>query len=114
VTAPAKLLSDLLSYIVEQAKEINPEEFRLAGSTLFKKEQSQLTGMPGVRLDVQGQGDHLWLVVDRMAEIPPPVAFLATEPLARLVTVADDPDRPPGLNPEALQAAVAAEGRVPE
>ena len=114
MTDPAKLLSDLLSYIVEQAKEINPEEFRLSSSGLFKREASQLTGMPGVRLDVQDVGDHVWLKVDRLAEVPPPVDGIAKDPMVRFISVPNDPERQPEMNAEALKAAVAREAKQPD
>lgn len=114
MTAPSKLLSDLLSYIVEQAKEINPEEFRLANSALFKRDAAQLTGMPGVHLNVQGVGDHVWLQVDRLSEVPPPVDGIAKEPLLRFIRIPNDPDRHPEMNAEAVKAAVAAEAKKPD
>lgn len=97
---PAKLLTDLLSYIVEQAREINPDDFRVGASKLFKRERQQLEGLPGVHLDHEPSGDHKWLMVERLSEVPPPTPEVQ-QSLRAFFKIPNDPDRKPSIDIEA-------------
>src|SRR5262245_39386006 len=86
------LLTKLLDYIEEQAKEIDPRAFALANNRDFLKRCGDLAGLPGVSFDINVEGDHVWMRVDRLeAHRPPPldVKFIG------LIRVSDDPDGPP-------------------
>lgn len=88
---PADLMKKLLDYVLEQAKIVDPTAFKLAGQNGFQKSSSDLRGLPGVDLDVQEDGDHVWLKVARLDAHPPP----ALSALALLG--ASKPSRPPIL-----------------
>ena len=60
------MLIDLLAYIEEQAKVIDPRVFRLSSARDFLKRRSDLAGLPGVDLDLSVEGDHVWLRVQRL------------------------------------------------
>jgi hypothetical protein len=65
----------LLDYIIEQAKHIDPKAFNLSKSKGLLIRQSDLRGLPGVSCDIQQEGDHLWLQIERL-ELGPPPAIL--------------------------------------
>ena len=67
-----QLLSKLLDYVLEQAKDIDPRGFNLSGHKGFKKTKPDLQGLPGVDFDIKIEGDHTWLRVARLEAFPPP------------------------------------------
>ena len=107
MTAP-RLLTQLLDYIVEQDKAIDPRGYRLQSHKDFLKTPADLQGLPGVDFNIDTAGDHIWLRVSRLeAKGPPPVGS-ATE--AALLSVGTDPFGPkPTINDAALQARVTEE-----
>ena len=99
------LLIDLLAYIEEQAKVIDPRVFRLSSARDFLKRRSDLAGLPGVDLDLSVEGDHVWLRVQRLHATNAPTPDAKT---AALLTVGDDPNGPaPAVNEAALKEQLA-------
>jgi hypothetical protein len=109
-----ELLTKLLDYIEEQAKEIDPRAFRLGNIRDFLKSRGDLVGLPGVSFDINVEGDHLWLRVDRLeAHRPPPL----DHSVKGLIRASDDPDgQPPAIDHAAVSARVAqaAQGKGPK
>lgn len=84
-----QLLSRLLDYVLEQAKDIDPRGFNLSGHKGFKKTKTDLQGLPGVDFDIKVEGDHTWLRVARLEAFAPPV--LPDEKLKGLIVVDSEP-----------------------
>ena len=105
---PAQLMSGLLDYLVEQAKDIDPEAFTLARLTEFKKTFADLGSLPWVDFNVDAGEDGdtpLWLRVHRLDPTRAPA--LAEPELAPYLVVSDDP----GASPPALKEAALAGAR---
>lgn len=66
------LLTQLLNYVLEQDKEIDPRGFRLQGHKGFLKTRRDVQGLPGVDFNIQVEGDHVWMQVARLDPIAPP------------------------------------------
>lgn len=99
------LLIDLLAYIEEQAKVIDPRIFRLSNTKEFLKRRHDLAGLPGVEFDLSLEGDHVWMRVQRLHANKPPLPESA---LAGSIIISDDPNgRPPAINEAALQDHLA-------
>lgn len=109
-----ELLGQLLDYIVEQAKVVEPSFYQLSRPGQFHKRRPGLTGLPGVDFDVNVEGDHVWLRVQRLQAHKPP----AVEPeFAAYILVSDNPDGPkPAVNEQALKAKLleACADKTPE
>ncbi len=91
---PNDLLVQLLQYIQEQAKTINPVGFQLGRSDGFLRHATDIQGLPGVSFDEATAGDHAWMVVPRLEASAPPKP---AEVLAPFVKVVDDPTKAPML-----------------
>lgn len=112
--SPRDLLTRLLDYIEEQAKDIDPRAFRLAHTKEFLKRRSDLAGLPGVEFDLSVEGDHVWLRVQRLQASKPPGL---DERFKGLIRVSDDPNgAKPSIDEVAFKArlASAAAGKTPE
>ena len=110
---PAQLMSGLLDYLVEQAKDIDPAAFTLSRVTEFKKTWSDLATLPWVDLNVDGagEGDDAWLRVHRLETTRAPT--LSEPDLGAFLDIGDDPAGPaPALKETALAAARAEDARV--
>ena len=107
-----KLLTKLLDYIEEQAKEIDPRAFRLENGRDFLKTRGDLAGLPGVSFDINVEGDHVWMRVDRLEAHRPP----ALDPKVKgLIRVSDDPDGPPpALDDQAVKITQALRNKGAE
>lgn len=102
-----QLLSKLLDYVLEQAKDIDPRGFNLAGHKGFKKARPDLEGLPGVDFDIKIEGDHIWLRVARLEAIQPP-AF-SERNLRDLITIDAAPTgQAPRINEIGLEHHLAA------
>jgi very-short-patch-repair endonuclease len=113
-TTPRELLTRLLDYIAEQARDIDPGSFRLANAKGFLKRRGDLAGLPGVEFDVDVEGDHLWLRVQRLQAAKPPAPDAQ---IAGLLRIAEDPfGAKPAVDEAALKARLAPmlDGRPPE
>ncbi len=100
------LLTRLLDYIEEQAKDIDPRAYRLANAKGFLKRRADLSGLPGVEFDLNVQGDHLWLRIQRLQAHKPPAL---DEKVKGLIRVSDDPNgAKPSIDEAALKARISA------
>ncbi|MBK3780105.1 very short patch repair endonuclease [Paraburkholderia aspalathi] len=108
--APRELLHRLFVYIEEQLKKIDPKGFQLSKSGTPRLYPKDLANLPGVFFDIREAGDHVWLKIDRLEEVPPPP--VSAIPHSQAVIFDVDPNgAPPHLN-EALLAETAR--AVPE
>ncbi len=104
----ADLLVNLLDYVVEQSKDIDPNGFKLNGSKEFVKYKPGLQGLPGVDFDKKVEGDHIWMRVERLAEIPPPQIPL--KEIQRFFTISTNPSGPePSINESVLAHSIATD-----
>lgn len=102
LTPQHQLLCNLLDYVVEQSKEIDPHAFKVANGSDFRRYQTELAGLPGVNFDLKVTGDHIWLQVDRLETTTPP--RLADDAARAFVFVDGDPNGSgPRLSDAALQ-----------
>jgi len=62
----------LLNYVVQQAKEINLNNFKLAAHEGFLRQKNEIVSLPGVLSDQQSDGDPVWLRVERLPSFPAP------------------------------------------
>ena len=109
-----KLLSKLLDYVLEQAKDIDPRGFNLSGHKSFKKTKPDLQGLPGVDFDIKIEGDHTWLRVARLEALPPPA--LSDENLKGIIIVDSEPTgQSPRIDETAFKHCfvAASAGRTP-
>lgn len=88
-----QLLSQLLDYVLEQDKDIDPRGFKLSTHKGFLKGKPELQGLPGVDFDIKVEGDHTWLKVARLEVHSPPAP--PEESLKGLIALSDDPHGPP-------------------
>ena len=91
MTAPRELLVRLLDYIKEQAKQTSPHAYKLSSAKGFVKTRNDIAGLPGIEFDLRVEGDHIWLRVPRLSEVPPPKPPEAYKTLLRFSL---DPDGP--------------------
>ncbi|RXK89110.1 very short patch repair endonuclease [Chlorobaculum sp. 24CR] len=108
------LLTRLLDYIEEQAKEINPRAFRLSNTREFLRHRTDLAGLPSVESDISVEGDHFWLRVHRLEAHKPPAP---DEENRGFIHFSDDPDgAKPSIDDDAVTAHAlsAAEGKTAE
>src|SRR5579883_1564670 len=100
MTAPRALLVRLLNYIKEQAKEINPHAYRLAGTRGLVRMPRDISGLPGIEFDLRVEGDHVWLRIPRLAAARPPNPPATHKGIFR---ISSDPDgAPPALDESAF------------
>ncbi|WP_043113636.1 AAA domain-containing protein [Pseudacidovorax intermedius] len=104
------LLTKLLDYVVEQAKEIDPRAYVLTTTADFKKFPKDVAALPGVDLDLKIEGDHIWLQVARLDSTTPP---MPSEQVRPYITVARDPQGPdPAINEATLKHRYATDRRT--
>ena len=108
---PAQLMSGLLDYLVEQAKDIDPAAFTLSKLTEFRKTYADLSTLPWVDFNADAAEANAWLRVHRLEATRAP---LLSEPeLAAFLTIGDDPAaNPPAVKEAALAGARDADARV--
>jgi len=103
--SPRELLHRLFVYIEEQLKDIDPRAFQIGKSTLPRLFPKDLANLPGVSFDVQEEGDHVWMRVDRLEEIAPPEPHFVK--YGRVFRVDTDPNgKPPELDEGALASCI--------
>lgn len=83
MAAPRDLLQRLFEYIEEQVKDIDPRGFQLSKQAGFRCNPEDVAGLPGVSMDLQLEGDHIWLKVDRLEASKPPAVPPALQGLCR-------------------------------
>lgn len=105
--APRDLLQRLFEYIEEQVKDIDPRGFQVSKHSGFKCSPEDIAGLPGISMDLQLEGDHIWLKVDRLEADKPPAIPAALQGFCR---VSSDPSgHPPTLDESALLHRIHAE-----
>ncbi|MBN8440082.1 MAG: AAA family ATPase [Thauera sp.] len=97
-TTPRQLLHNLLDYVREQAKNVDPKGFRLSAAKGFLRRRTELVGLPGVTFDLKVEGDHTWLRVERLEAHRPPAP---PEHTSDLLVVGSDPFAAPPVVSEA-------------
>lgn len=112
--SPRELLHRLFVYIEEQLKDIDPRAFQIGKSALPKLFPRDLANLPGVSFDVQEEGDHVWLKVERLEEIGPPE--VESDQFRKVIRVDADPSgKGPQLADQALETLIrAAQKNAPE
>src|SRR5260370_21295976 len=88
MTEPRRLLTRLLEYIEEQAKEIDPRQFCLSNAKGFIRRSDEIAGLPGVEYDIKVEGDHIWL---RVARFTPTNAPAVPDQFRTFIRAANDP-----------------------
>jgi hypothetical protein len=101
---PAQLMSGLLDYLVEQARDIDPSAFNLAKATEFKKTFADLGTLPWVDFNVETEADSWWLRVQRLEATRAPA--LAEPEYGPFLVVGDDPAGAPPALKEAVLASM--------
>ena len=86
------LLTGLLNYVIEQDKDIDPRGFKLQGHPFFIKAHQELQQLPGIDFDVQNDGDHIWMRVQRMEPVPPPA--VSADAVPNSIVVGPEPFSP--------------------
>ena len=104
MSAPRTLLVQLLNYIKEQAKKINPQVYRLGSARGFTRARNDLVGLPGIEFDLRVEGDHIWLQIPRLVAEPPP---RPPEVHRSLFSISPDPTgTPPTIDEPAIVRTV--------
>lgn len=88
----SQLLSQLLDYVLEQDKDIDPRGFKLSTHKGFIKGKPDLQGLPGVDFDIKVEGDHTWLRIARLEAHSPPA--LSDSRWTGVIVIGDDPNGP--------------------
>ncbi|MFC4933066.1 AAA domain-containing protein [Massilia sp. GCM10023247] len=108
---PAQLMSGLLDYLVEQAKDIDPAAFTLSRLTEFKKTYADLSTLPWVDFNPDAAEGNAWLRVHRLEATRAPM--LSEPELAAFLTIGDDPAAAaPAPKEAALAGARDADAKV--
>jgi hypothetical protein len=89
---PRELLVRLLDYIKEQAKEINPQGYKLSSLRGLALARRDIAGLPGIEFDLSIEGDHIWLRIPRLAAEAPPKPPITFKGVLR---ISPDPDGAP-------------------
>ncbi|WP_284620513.1 AAA domain-containing protein [Aquabacterium humicola] len=101
-------MTQLLDYVLEQDKEIDPRGYRLQSHKGFIKARPDVAALPGVDFDVKVDGDHVWMRVARLEGAPPPAVGQAQ--WRGVITCADSPDGPaPWIDERGLKQRIAAD-----
>ena len=114
MTEPRRLLTRLLEYIEEQAKEIDPRQFCLSNAKGFIRRSDEIAGLPGVEYDIKVEGDHVWLRVARFTPSNPPAV---PDQFRAFIRASHDPDgSAPILDDAAFRKWLnkAADGKAPD
>lgn len=91
MSEPRELLVELLNYIKEQAKVIDPRGFVLGGANTFLRRRKDVTGIQGVEFDLRVESDHIWMRVLRLTAEPPPSV---PENYKAIISLSANPDDP--------------------
>ncbi|MFD1611815.1 AAA domain-containing protein [Sphingomonas tabacisoli] len=111
-TAALARLKQLIDYVAATERDKLAIPTDVAAERGFRASGAELAKLPGVLLNGGGEGDPLWISVDRLARSKPP---RASDPeLAVWADISDDADRKPALKSEAPVAAIVAEELIAE
>lgn len=73
---PRELLSQILEYILAQGKRVNPKDFNFSRNTKEETfEKNVFSGLRGIKFDIPKDGDHIWLRIERLEKLMPPVSL---------------------------------------
>ncbi|CDS55253.1 DNA helicase [Polaromonas sp. CG9_12] len=104
--APPILLAQLLTYVAQQAKEIDLNGFKLAANTGFLQQKKDIADLPGILFNQSNDSDPVWLRVDRLISSPAPKVQLGTA--GKFIKVSQDSGGPgPSIDDVALNYQVA-------
>lgn len=98
LAAGAPLVLDLLNYI-EQVEKLKTKPAFTVPTEFFVAHQHELKGLPELQLNLQVEGDDVWLRVPRLREIAPPEL---EEQLKPWVTLPKSPEKSPELKSETV------------
>lgn len=105
MTAPNVMMTQLLDYLIEQQKVIEPGQFDVARAGYHWTPQD-LQQLPGITFNEAIEGDHVWLRVQRLKATPPPA--LTDTNAAEWLILSEKPDGPePSFNEQHLQFRLA-------
>jgi len=99
-TGARELLWQLLGYVAEQIKDIDPRGFQLSKDAGFGCGPADIRGLPGVEMDIRVEGDHIWMRVSRLEATRPP------KPSDWAVDLFRISDNPSGVAPAIDEAAL--------
>ena len=99
---PAGKVIDLLSYI-EQVEKLKRKPAFSIPDDYFVAHRHELVGLPELELNVQQEGDDVWLKLPRLQEVAAPEV---DELLKPWVTISKSPDKSPEIKQE-IQVAVS-------
>ena len=88
---------ELLTFI-EQVEKLKIRPAFAVPTEYFAAHQSELKGLPGIRFNIQPEGEDVWLSIPRLQEIPPPEP---EEKLAPWMILHKSPAKAPELKPSA-------------
>ena len=114
MTEPRRLLTRLLEYIEEQAKEVDPRQLSLSNVKGFIRRSDEIAGLPGVEYDIKVEGDHVWLRVARFTHTN---TRAIPDQFRAFIRASVDPDgSAPALDDAAFRKWLnkAADGKTPE
>jgi very-short-patch-repair endonuclease len=92
------LVLDLLNYI-EQVERLKVKPAFAVPTDYFTAYQHELKGLPGIRFNLQGEGEDIWLRVPRLHEVPPPAL---DERLGAWAVLPKSPAKTPELKAQIL------------
>lgn len=98
LAAGAPLVLNLLTYI-EQVEKLKAKPAFSIPTEFFVAYQHELKGLPELRLNLQAEGDDVWLRVPRLQEISPPEFDQQLRPW---VTLPKSPEKSPELKSEII------------
>lgn len=101
---PAGKVIDLLSYI-EQVEKLKRKPAFSVPDDYFVAHRHELVGLPELELNLQQEGDDVWLKLPRLQEVAAPEV---DELLKPWVTISKSPDKLPEIKQE-VQIAVSGE-----
>lgn len=83
------LLAKLFQYIGEQLKDIDPRGFNLSKIANFKIKPADLALLPGLELNIQTEGDYVWLRLKRIEPTRP--NKIAEKEFKDIISIKDNP-----------------------
>jgi len=98
---PRELLISIFDYIEEQLKDIDPRGYNLAKIQGVKLVPTEISKLPGFVIDEKLDGDHIWIRVKRLENIPPPA--LKDVLGKRVIVISADPSgHEPRIDPNKI------------
>ena len=98
MAAGSQQIIDLLNYITQVEKLKTKPAFTVP-TEFFAAHQHELKGLPELQLNLQMEGDDVWLRLPRLQEIAPPEP---DDTLKQWITLPKNPDKTPELKAEII------------